>query len=88
MNQAQSHVTVRSSTDVLDVVPTLLGFIPIESLVIIYLDTINQHTRIAMTARLDLPNSPAELTDAFKIIEHHAHGPRRDDPALVAGPLD
>ena len=39
MNQAQSHVTVRSSTDILDVVPTLLGFIPIESLVILYLDT-------------------------------------------------
>ena len=88
MNQAQSHVTVRSSTDVLDVVPTLLGFTPIESLVINYLDTINQHTRIAMTARMDLPSSPAEVTEAFKIIEHHAHVPRCDDPALVAGPLD
>ena len=55
MNQAQSHLIVRSSTDVLDVVPTLLGFIPTESLVIIYLDTINGRTRIVMTARMDLP---------------------------------
>ena len=71
MNQAQS-LTLRSSTDILDVVPTLLGFIPTESLVIIYLDTTNGHTRIVMTARMNLPIGPAEVANALKIISQHA----------------
>ena len=41
MNQAQSHLKVRSPTDVLDVMPTLLGFFPTEPLVIIDLDMID-----------------------------------------------
>ena len=86
MNQAQSHLTVRSSTDILDVVPTLLGFIPTESLVIIYLDTINGHTRIVMTARMDLPSGPAEVTEALKIITQHARV--HDAMILVAYSID
>ena len=66
--------------------PTLLGFIPTESLVIIYLDTVNGTTRIAMTARMDLPISPAEVTEALKIITQHAHS--HDAMILVAYSVD
>ena len=71
LNQAQ--LTIRTATDILDVVPTLLGFIPTESLVIIYLDTVNARDRVAMTARMDLPIGPNEFTAALQIIEQHAH---------------
>ena len=59
MNQAQ--LTLRTATDILDVVPTLVGFIPTESLVIIYLDTINARDRIAMTARIRPVHLPGSL---------------------------
>ena len=85
-NQAQSHLTVRSSTDILDVVPTLLGFIPTESLVIIYLDTVNDRGRSIMTARMDLPSDPSEFTGALKIITQHANS--HDAMILVAYSID
>jgi hypothetical protein len=73
MNQAQFHLTIRTSTDILDVVPTLLGFIPTESLVVIYLDRADARDRVGMTARLDLPIGPDGCTASLQIIQQHAH---------------
>jgi hypothetical protein len=71
MNKAR--LTIRTLTDILDVVPTLVGFIPTESLVVIYLDTVNARDRVGMTARLDLSIGPDECTAALQIIQQHAH---------------
>jgi len=52
MNTSPTRITVHSPTDILDLVPTLLGFIPTESLVVIYLETVDARARVAMTARM------------------------------------
>jgi cephalosporin-C deacetylase-like acetyl esterase len=67
-------------------VPVLLGFIPTESLVIIYLDTVTGRSQIAMTARIDLPTNRGELTAIVQLVGYHAA--KHDQMILVAYSVD
>lgn len=56
----ESQVRVRSTTDLVEVVPTLLGFHPEESLVLIAIDG----ARVVLTARVDLPRPGGPSVEA------------------------
>ena len=86
MNNSRAHITVRSATDILAIVPTLLAFIPTESVVAIYLQVSGGRSQLAMTARADLPLSHTESQATLRMLEGHAA--RYDAMILVAYSLD
>ena len=53
-------IRLHTPTDVLDVLPALLGFYPTESLCFLCLDG----PRLTVTGRIDLPTDPADTNDA------------------------
>ena len=57
-----ARVRLSSPTDILDIVPALIGFYPTESLCALYLDETSAGRTLALTARADLPTTPDELT--------------------------
>ena len=57
-----ARVRLSSPTDILDIVPALIGFYPTESLCALYLDDVPAGRTLALTARADLPTTPDELT--------------------------
>ena len=72
-----ADIRITTPTDVLDAVPALLRFYPTESLVGLFLEHTPAGTLLAVTARFDLPDTPAD-THAMtaQIVEmltrHHA----------------
>lgn len=59
---SQQPIKITNATDLLDVLPALLGFHPTESLCVLVLD--HDGRRVALTARVDLPTTPDALTGA------------------------
>ena len=67
-------IRLTTPTDVLDVLPALLGFYPTESLCFLCLDG----PRLTVTGRIDLPTDPDETTDVARHLASLAgvHGDR------------
>lgn len=65
------RLRVTQPADFLAVVPYLLGFHPVESVVAIFFDS----GRVRLTARVDLPgeSAAAELVDELRSLKHRAH---------------
>ena len=57
-----ARVRFTSPTDILDIVPALIGFYPTESLCALYLEDVPAGRTLALTARADLPTTADDLT--------------------------
>ena len=84
---SQQPIRITTATDVLDVIPALLGFYPTESLCAIALQNAPSGGQtVAVTARADLPTSPEALTGAHTLLATFLQ--RYDTLVLVAYSLD
>ena len=63
---SQQPIKITNATDLLDVLPALLGFYPTESLCVLVLDADGR--KVALTARVDLPTTPDSLTGADEML--------------------
>ena len=79
------RIRLSTPTDILDVVPVTMGFYPTESLCVLYMETTGAGggggSRLALTARNDLPTTDAELTT---LVNHTAELLSRYPSAILA----
>ena len=75
MTTAVPKITIRRESDFVDVVPIMLGFVPDESLVAIFLQPATSTAySVRLVARMDLPTSEADLAQAVTVLTTHGAG--------------